>query len=741
MYLSSKTKRPLGMIFIIGGLGIALLLGMVARCPAEPPGPILLALNERGKADARGTKEPAKNVTLDFNNVDIRLVIKFMSDLLGKNFLVDDSVKGNVTIISPQAVPVDEAYQVFESILEVKGFAAIPSGSVVKIVPVRDAFSKNIETRTREHTLRTRPEDSFITQLIPINHADVNEVKNVISMLVSKESKLIAYGPTNTIILTETLSNIDRLVKIIHEIDIPTAEVRIEIVPLKYASPDTIAAEVMKVVGDQKVQRTRQRKAVIPKDAVQSKIIPDDRTGSLIILAQEDDMETIMDLINRLDIPAPRGKDNIRVRALKNSKAEEVAKVLSSIISQQRSQTVKGGQEVAAAIVGSQITADKATNSLIITASPQEYEILSRIIDELDVMRPQVLVEALIAEVTFGKNQELGVEWRAGVEKIRTDDGGSDYQGFGGTNFGEISSVQSGIISGDLPQGIFMGVAKDSIKVGSLEFPNIAALIRAYQGDQDVNILSTPHLLTTDNEEAKILIGQSISYPQSDIVDNVTRQSFIYKDVGLTLKITPYINPDGYVKLEISLKIDNVIPRTTDLGGPPWTTKREADTTVVVKDRQTVVIGGLLKDDQSETYDRVPCLGEIPLLGWLFRKSTKRKEKTNLQVFLTPHIIRTPEELQALTYEKSASLEKQRMKLDINTGKEGEPPPADIPGVKQSLVDEESTEGVPGATETPGQTVELEAAAAIQTPEASADAVPPEPAPSEHIPGTPAEGQ
>jgi len=642
MYTPLKPKRPLSRFFMIGGLSLALFLSIATLCPAEQPQPIPQALNERGKTDAKGSRQPAKNITLDFNNVDIRLVIKFISDLLGKNFLVDDAVKGNVTIISPQAVPVDEAYQVFESILEVKGFAAIASGSIIKIVPVRDAYSKSIETRTQAHAARTRPEDSFITQLIPVNYADVNEIKNVISTLVSKDSKLIAYGPTNTIILTETLSNINRLIKIIHEIDVPTAETRIEIVPLKYASPDIIAAEVMKVIGDQKtqrVQRTQNRRAVIPKEAVQTKIIPDERTGSCIIVAPEDDMATILDLIVRLDIPTPRGKDNIRVRALKNSKAEDVAKVLSSIISQQRAQGVKGGQEVAAAIVGSQITADKATNSLIITATPQEYEILARIIDELDVMRPQVLVEALIAEVTFGKNQELGVEWRAGVEKINRDDGGSDYQGFGGTNFGEISSIQSGIISGDLPQGIFMGVAKDAIKVGGIEFPNIAALIRAYQGDQDVNILSTPHLLTTDNEEAKILIGQSISYPQSDIIDNVTRQSFIYKDVGLTLKITPYINPDGYVKLEISLKIDNVIARTTDLGGPPWTTKREAETTVVVKDRQTVVIGGIYKEDKGDDESGIPVLRRIPFLGWLFKAQSKRITKSELLIFLTPTVL------------------------------------------------------------------------------------------------------
>lgn len=667
MNKASKIKRSSRFLVLILGLSLSLFFVSVLYSLADPPQPNILSLNELEKTGAQKKKNSSKYVTMDFDNVDIKLVIKYMSDLLDKNFLVDDAVKGKVTIISPQAIPVDEAYKVFESILEVKGFTAIPSGSIIKIVPIREAYSKNIETRTEEQVRKTKSEDTFITQLIPINHADVNEVKTVISTLVSKESKLLAYGPTNTLILTETLSNIDRMLKIIKEIDVPFEETRVEIVPLKYASPDVISSEVLKALGDQKLKTSRTRtkgRTVVPKETVKMKIIPDDRTGSLIIVADEEDMETIMDLIAKLDIPTPRGKDNIRVRPLKNSKAEDVAKVLNSIISQQKSQVKKGGTETAALIEGSQITADKATNSLIITAPPQDYEIISRIIDELDVMRPQVLVEALIAEVTFGKTKELGVEWRAGFDKVISDESGEDYLGFAGTNFGQISSVQSGILSGDLPSGMFLGVSKGTIKVGGIEFPNIAALIRAYQRDQDVNILSTPHILTTDNEEARILVGQSISYPQSDIVDNITRQSYIYKDIGITLTLTPYINPDGYVKLEISLKIDNVIPGGTTLEAP-WTTKREAETTVVVRDRQTVVIGGLLKDDQSDTFNRVPCLGEIPLLGWIFRNMSKRKEKTNLQVFLTPHIIKTPEDLQLLTLEKSTSLEKEEMKLDL----------------------------------------------------------------------------
>ena len=691
MKMPSKKKLPVTGQIPILGLSLLLFFIFAGGSMADPPKPIMLAQNQSGEVNVHKKGKTTEPVNLDFNNVDIKLVIKFMSDLLGKNFLVDDAVKGTVTVISPQAIPIDEAYKVFESILEVKGFTAIPSGSVIKIVPLREAYSRNLETRTEAEVRRTKPEDTFVTQLIPIEFADVNEIKTVIATLISKDTKLIAYGPTNTLILTDTLSNINRLIKIIQEIDVPSEETRIEIVSLRYASPDVIASEVLKAIGDQQVttrRTTRKKRSAVPKQAVKARIIPDNRTGSLIIVAQEDEMETILDLINNLDVPTPRGQDNIRVRPLKNSKAEDVAKVLSSIISQQKTQAKKGGPEAAPLIEASQVTADKATNSLIITSTPQDYEIIARIIDELDIMRPQVLVEALIAEVTFGKQQELGVDWRAGVEKV--SDAGDEYQAFAGTNFGQISSAQSAILSGNLPQGMALGVVKGEIEFAGQTFPNIAALIRAYQSDRDVNILSTPHILTTDNEEAKIHIGQSISYPQSDIIDNITRQSYLYKDVGITLNLTPYINPDGYVKLEISLKIDDVIPGVaTDA---PWTTKREAETTVVVKDRQTVVIGGLLKDDNSETFQRVPCLGEIPLLGWLFRNMAKEKEKTNLQVFLTPHIIRTPEDLIALTVEKSSSFGEEGINLDILKDPNAPTsPPEDV-----SALEDEGSEGDQG---------------------------------------------
>ncbi|MGA1869228.1 MAG: type II secretion system secretin GspD [bacterium] len=609
----------------------------------------------------KGAKITNDKVTMDFDNVDIRLVIKFISDLTNKNFIIDDGVKGTVTIISPSPIPIDEAYRVFESILEIKGFTAVPSGNTIKIVPARQAPERNIKMRTDPEITDGRQNDAIVTQLIPVENAKATQISKVIQPLIPKDSKMIIYEPTNTIILIDTISNINRLIKIIQEIDVAPEEVLFALIELTHAPPDAISKEIQTVISQMKATQSQTGKKRVSKTrskgdaAIEPKIIPDTRTGSLILIGIEEDIELIKDIIKKLDIPTPKSQDNIRVHFLKNSKAEDIASTLTKIASQQKSQKGTKPGDVAPLIENTQIVADKSTNSLIITASPQDYATLRRIIDELDVMRPQVLVEALIAEVQFRKSQDIGVDWRA----MEAPEEGGDYKGFGGTNFGKISSVQSTLAP---PPGFFFGVMEGTIKYGGVEIPNIAALIQAYQSDNDVNILSTPHILTLDNEEAQILIGDDVPIQQSEIVDNRTIYSTTYKSVGIALQITPHINPDGYIKLELGLKIDKV---NREVESGVWTTRREAKTIIMVKDKETIVIGGLLEDDKQKGFSRVPCLGEIPVLGWFFRSMNKSSDKKNLQVFITPHIIRSPEELNVLTNQRGFSLGISELNKDI----------------------------------------------------------------------------
>ncbi|MGA1871354.1 MAG: type II secretion system secretin GspD [bacterium] len=605
---------------------------------------------------AHGSKNQGENndkINMDFNTVDIRLLINFISELTGKNFLVDDGVRGKVTVVCPSPIPKEEAYSVFESILEIKGFSAIPAGNVVKIIKSRNAPQRNIKMRTHTETVNEKKDDTLITQLIPIENTDAGRIAKILRPLLPKYSKLIIYQPTNTIILIDTVSNIDRLIKIIEQVDIAPAEHLFKIIPLEHVSPNTILKQIQSVIqhmnkgSGKSVSRRKRGRRSKNNSSTEPKIISDNRIGALIVLALEEDMEIIGDLVEQLDIPAPRSQDKLKVYSLKNSQAEHIASILTKIAKQQRRHKGKTSRAIAPLIGKTQIVANKSTNSLIIIASSQDHTTLERIIRQLDMMRPQVLIEALIAEVDFHKNQDIGAEWRA----LDVPEEGDDYKGFGGTNFGQISSVQNL----QPPTGMFLGIMRDTITLGGMELPNIAALIRAYQSDNNVNILSTPHILTMDNEEAQLLIGEDVPIKHAEIVDNRTIYSTTYKAVGISLTITPHINPKGYIKLEMGLKVDKV-NREAESG--IWTTRREAKTIVMLKDKETIIIGGLLQDDKQKGFSRVPCLGEIPVLGRLFRSLNTNRGKTNLQIFISPHIINSPEELKVLPMTKDFFIKK-----------------------------------------------------------------------------------
>jgi len=606
-------------------------------------------------------KDAQKKVSMDFDNVDIRLVIKFMSDLTGKNFILDDRVKGKVTVLSPTEIPVRDAYRIFESILEVNGYTTVSSGNVVKIIPDSNAASKNLETVTEASP---RPEhessDTMITQLIPLEYADVERVKAVIQPLISRESKILSYPPTNTLILTERLSNINRLMTIIKEIDIETEDSIITVIPIRHGDVDNLTKQLQTLFGE-RASSVRKGSRSRSGQASTLKILPDTRTGNIIVMADPEQLEEIKELIKQLDVPVPRDKDDIHVYFLKNSKAEDMAKVLSQIMSKTMpDRGPKGGKTDTPLTV----VADKATNSLIITASSIDYSVIERVLQKLDIMRPQVLVEALIAEVSYDKSRELGVEWRAMREPSEQE----SILPLGGTSFGKINEVMANPLVP--PGGMFIGLTKGYIKMGNLSYPNLAALVAAYQTDNDVNILSTPHILTTDNEEAEIIVGQEVPFAGArEVLSNNANNSIYsinYKNVGLTLRLTPHINQDDYVKLEIYQEIKQIASMTVSQAGPtPTTTIRQAKTTVMVKDGQTVVLGGLIQDDKFENSQRVPCLGSIPVLGLAFKSMSKRNQKRNLQIFITPHIIKHPEDIDLFTSGMKSKLRSQEGQTEL----------------------------------------------------------------------------
>jgi len=617
---------------------------------------MLLGLTAMGHAQTESRAGPKgqakKTISMDFDQVDIKVFIKFISELTGKNFVVDDKVRGKVTVLSPSKISVDEAYMVFESVLEVHGFTTVPAGSVIKVVPSVEARQKSVELRKAPGFVR-RPDDRIITQIMPLHYANAQEVRKLLAPMVSKQGVVIAYNPTDTLIITDFQSNIQRLLSIVEEIDVEFQEANISVMPLEYASAENLAEKISRLL-ESKLKQVKGRRAGPPL-----RILSYERINMLIVLADRQNTQMVKTLIKTLDQPTPLGAGNIQVVYLANAQAEELAKVLSGLPAKAPQ---KGKQPVISTEV--KIVADKATNSLVITAKPEEFQVLEPIILKLDIPRKQVYVEALIMEVSVSLDVSVGVNW-TGAGKTDLPFGADDGVAFGGSNTGAIGVLdQTGGLA--LPSGLTAGVVSFPITIGGITFSNLAAIINASQTNNDFNIISTPQLMTLDNEEATVVVAENI--PFSTRVDEGTAvtdraiQSLEYRDVGTTLKITPQINEKRFVKLKIYEEISRVVSETSQISPTqvvlaPTTRKRTAETNVQVRDGQTVVIAGLVGDDVDVNVTKVPCLGDIPLFGWLFKSESRTTRRTNLLIFITPYIVATPQEAEEIYRQKASYMD------------------------------------------------------------------------------------
>ena len=599
-------------------------------------------------------KTTDKYVTLDFDNVNIEVFVKFISELTGKNFIIDEKVKGKVTILSPRKIPLRDVYKVFLSVLEINGFATVPVGDIIKIVPSVVAREKSVETRVKKDT--SEPDDRMVTQIIALERANPDEVKRVLDPIISKSSSVLAYPPAGILIVTDYLSNIQRLQEIVKALDVEGAGEQITYLPLQNASASEVAKSMTAVFQQRRPNLTPVR------------MVADPRTNSMIIFASVADTESVRKLVAMMDKDVPRGESNIQVYRLQNSIAEDLAKVLNNIIKETGS--AAGGaagaatQRVVTPVVSKnvQIVPDKATNTLVIMAEREDYKVLENIIKQLDVPRAMVYIEALIMEVNTNKDFKLGVEW-SGVKETGSVDG-NPLTSFVSSGTGVLSSLTAttttaGTLLG-LPGGFSMGIIGAGIKIGNVIFPTIGAMVQAYKYDSDVSILSTPQIMTLDNEEAEINVGSNVPYitrqdsTASTTTNAVNYNTYEYKDVGVILTITPHINEGNFVRLKISQQVTKV---TSDAkNATPTTLKRTAKTTVVIKDKETIVIGGLVGDSTEDGTNQVPLLGNIPLLGWLFKAKTVKREKTNLYIFLTPQIVRTQKDAAGLYQEKRETM-------------------------------------------------------------------------------------
>jgi general secretion pathway protein D len=643
---------------------------------------------ERRGDGARGTSGD-NLVSLDFDNVDLKVFIKYVSEITGRNFVVDDKVRGRITLISPTKIRVDELEHVLESLLELNGFTAVPSGSVTKIVPLREVKQRGVETDVGRDPREIAPIDRMVTHLVPLRYADINEVRNMLTPLVSKDGNITAYGPSNTIILTDLASNVNRLVKIIQEVDLKVTDEQIVVVTLKFASAIDLAPQVTAVVearlGESAAAAPGRARA--PRGAARPgvagaavagpekifRVIADPRSNALVIVAGREEMAMALDLVEKLDVRLPPGRAQIHVYFLENALAEDLAKVLTAqaqdlvrAVGQQptpgarpptvaapapppppptQTGPVSGVVPTATGERKITITPDKATNALVVTAIPEDYQALVEVMKKLDIPRRQVYVEAAVVEISLEKTRDLGVEFRS-----TSDFENSSKQGFGGTSFGLINQVATNPFS---ISGLAIGIIEGTVTFGGQTFLNIGAFLQAIQQTSDVNVLSTPHLLTTDNQEAEIVVASNIPFVTATSQTQVSTLTTIErKDVGIILRFTPQVSEGDKVTLKIFEEISAIQATVTAGIDPrqvgPTTSKRTAKTTVVVDSKQTIVIGGLFRDDADATEQRVPCLGDIPLLGKLLGRTQNNTRKTNLVIFLTPHIVRTAEDLKRI---------------------------------------------------------------------------------------------
>lgn len=615
-------------------------------------------------AEQKVDKTPQKYVSIDFDEVDIRVFIKFISELTHQNFVIDNRVKGKVNILSPGKITVKEAYKVFESVLDVHGFTAVKAGEISKVIPMPDARSKNIETHLSN--MSGVAEDKIVTQLIPLKYADVTAIKRLFAPLLSKGSLILDYSPTNTLIITDVYSNITRLIKIIEAIDVKDVGRQITVLPLFYAD----AAQLAKMLNPLFKAQVASGKKITPDQQI--RFVADERSNTIILLANEFDTLKIKNLIDLMDQEVPKSDAKIRVYYLENAKAEELATVLQSLSGSVKKTEV--GKQTAPVVSDKvQITHDKATNSLIIMADKNDYQVLEHIIKKLDIPRPMVYIEALIMEIRDTDDFTLGVEWITGTSAgtINNESAGV-YGGFTkettGSGINALPSLGSDNIL-SVPGGFALGVMAEAITIGGVTFPNLGAAIRAVKKNEKVHIISTPQILTTDNEEAEISVGENVPYLTSSGSGDQNYSSYEYKDVGVTLKITPQISQGRFVRLNIYQKVEKLASATEN--NTPTTLKRTAETTVVVKDAATVVIGGLIGEDLNSTDYQVPCLGGIPIVGNLFKSTSRNGVQTNLYIFLTPRIIENPAEADKVFKEKNKSIRGLREKT-IHLYKDGD---------------------------------------------------------------------
>jgi general secretion pathway protein D len=710
-------------------------------------------------------RPPDSEITMNFQNVDLPALAKFISEITGKNFLVDESVRGKITIISPSKVTPDQAYQIFQSVLQLKGFTTETAGQVIKIIPSRDVRQSAPVTESQQPF--EQHGDEYVTRLVKLRNADVSSMLSVIQPMISHDGLVAAFPDDNTLIITDDAYNVQRLLRIVGSLDVVGQHKAIEVIPLQYAFADEVAPEIEQLLGGSSgAGRPGQPQPGVVAPSAQAptgqfKVLADQRTNSIIAAGGPLQMQAIHDVIAKLDIRSPDAMHRIHVYRLKNAAVSDMIEVLggligggggvgslspttgkgslgrgsgaggamnsgfgggyggggyggggfggsgyggSSIGGGSFSGGITGGGMMGGSSFGSSfgssgtsglggrgaggmsggaggpggggvrtsdftsrvtMTADPATNALVISAAPQDWEVLRNIIAELDVPRIQVFVQAIIVEVSSERQRQMGVDFQAATSISHS------VLGLGNVNFGNIQTALGnplgltglglGLASGSscvIPAAAAAVAGTTTGTTTTMTVPCDVALVTALQADTHSNVLSAPTLLTADNEEATIVVGENLPFVGSSaanaglpgqIFNSVNRQN-----VGITLDIVPQVADGDYVRLDLYEEVSNVLGSTANNPLGPTTTIRSASTTVLIQNHRTAVIGGLMSNNENLSRQGIPWISDIPVLGNIFSDTSTDKQKDNLLVFLTPHVVRNKTDLRSLALDQRA---------------------------------------------------------------------------------------
>ena len=615
-------RRGLLWVGVAGILGVTLATGFAEELVAAPMA-------------SEATSTHGGTVQFNFEQADIRLVTQIVGKMTGKKFVVPEGVTGKVTILTQGGIPVDEVYPLYLNMLEASGYTIAEQGGVYQVVllPAGPALATGSGIG-----------GGLITKLIPLKNVNAAEVKKTFEPLVrgGKEGALEVFLPSNHLIVTDTAANVARLEALVAEVDKPGSGSTVEMVPLKFANAEDVADQLRATFGAtdsavNKINRHFQQVAGgtgdLPTDFT---VVAAPQANSLILVGLPMQIAETKRIIEKMDVENPNGFGRLNAIFLKYLSSEEASKSLNALLG--KAPATEGAPVVRDIAIEPSI----ANNALLVDASPQDFEYVRKLVERLDVIPQQVLVEVLIAEIDMEKGLDLGVEW-FGLDQVED---GENVGGFGRTRYGDSDSMMDLLTEGVFPQGLAMGVISGTFTgPDGTEYSQIPVYLKAVAGNRDLKILSNIPLWAQNNLEASVSVVENIPILKSSVEGSGSDRDYIQNidrlDVGIKLKLTPHVNPDGEIKMDLNPSIESVVAEsTTDaLKYTPTIAKREVKTTVTIPDRTTVILSGLIREDTAKIATKVPWLGDLPIIGFLFRSTSDSKKRTNLLIFVTPRIV------------------------------------------------------------------------------------------------------